>query len=96
MKQFVVNFESDEVDDVDVMDALSAIHCRSRVFDNNARWIERNTKILGQDRTALMCSRCRTLEFDMHFYDYCPWCGAKMQKMKKKEALTRKLELVEE
>jgi len=95
LKEFKVLFESDEVDDVDVIDALSAIHCRSRVFDNNARWIERNTKILGQDRTALMCSRCRVLNFDLIRDDFCRHCGARMDDAKN-AATTKKLELMEE
>lgn len=50
------------------------------VDDSHAEWIEHNVSILGGDyRSALMCSRCHILNFDLTHDDYCRHCGAKME-----------------
>ena len=80
MKQFRINIERDDINDVDIIEALSSIDSRFRVFDNSAEWIEKNVKIPGTDeRTALMCSRCGILNFGMTRDDYCRHCGARME-----------------
>ena len=79
MKQFVVNFENEDVTDADVIEAVDSIPGKHRVMDNNAHWIRMNIKLLGLDeRTVLECSRCRVLNFDLTPDDYCRHCGAKM------------------
>ncbi len=46
MKQFRINIERDDINDVDIIEALSSIDSRFRVFDNSAEWIEKNIKII--------------------------------------------------
>ena len=78
MKSFRVYFE-DDVNDADVIDALSSIKGKYRVHDNNAHWIDKNITFPdGDGRSCLMCSCCHVLNFSMVHDDYCRHCGAFM------------------
>lgn len=50
------------------------------VDDSHAEWVEKNVSLPNNDgRTALMCSRCHILNFDLTHDRYCRNCGAQME-----------------